>query len=110
MTLNINFKCQRCGAADDNEAVVKIDTASSSGNYSGLPENCYPGEAAEWHIEGFPICGVCSFVQDIDKMYADSDFDTAVQEREAESHYNDDPDEPDIDEWGRDDIDWDIEG
>ena len=80
--LTVPFTCTQC-QNPELEALVVIDTASDPGQYGGLPENCYPGEACEWHPEQPETCLVCGQQYSVDWMF--EHLDDEVQRLEADS-------------------------
>lgn len=78
----IKIDCPHCGTGDI-EVGIEIDTWPSPGRLSGPPENCYPAEAAEWHIEEPVVCDHCC--EPIDEVWIDRTYGDQVQELAAEA-------------------------
>lgn len=87
----IQHRCPRCGE-DELMVEVTIDSPSHPG-YFGLPENSYPPEGADWHIDAAKCehCGAEMDEGEIGDLDGDGKLNELVQERESEPP---DPPEP----------------
>lgn len=81
MRLTIGFACRVCGFTD-LEAEVVIDSCSVRGCYSGPPDQCYPGEGAEWHVEADVVCVQCG--ENHNAAWMAEALNDEVQRRESE--------------------------
>jgi formate dehydrogenase maturation protein FdhE len=92
MTITLNYHCPNCDDGD-NEAEINITSGPLQARLGGLPEDCSPGEAAEWELVR-ATCQSCGFSPDAEwftKKHEDEIQELASETPDDEPEYDEMP-------------------